>query len=166
MPSNSTFFSLLFLHREIVNLRKSAAFGRVVSSAPWARIWGLSSLLTQKSLTNRHRVSNKLSDVFIDDPSWRRLRRRVGSMLIKLSNLVNNVCLCNAILNVESVISSVWSKQIPGWECGAYDPFLRILHLNFQRHDRLSTAWVQVTHVIHRTSCTAWLAKPDCDLHQ
>ena len=35
-----------------------------------------------------------------------------------------------------------------------------------KQHDHLSTAWVQLTHVTSWTSFTAWLAKPNCGLHQ
>ena len=114
--------------------RKFAAFGRVVSSAPWAQICGSSSLLTQKSVTNTQSFKQTFRCLDIWPELLTRIQRTVYSTLIKLSILVNNVCLCNAMLNVEWVTSSVWSKQmpIPGKECGAGDPFLRILHLDFQ----------------------------------
>ena len=33
-------------------------------------------------------------------------------------------------------------------------------YFQHQEHNHLSTAEVQLTHVIHRSSCTAWLGKP------
>ena len=149
MPYNSTFFSLVFLHQETVNLShqeicslRMRCHYSLVHLGPkykgrllnWLkRVWQTDTEF-QTNFQMFWYTYDLRSLTWGAPRKLTRIQRTVYSTLIKLSNLVNNVCLCYAMLNLEWVTSSVWSKQmpIPGKECGAGDPFLRILHLDFQ----------------------------------